>query len=311
MADSLRGSATASSHLPRASAVVASLGLGPPSRSARQGADRAPDPRPRTGARRRPPRGRGLPRAVARAPGCQGQPRAHQRRLDLAGTGRGVAPAVSGTWRAADVLRRRPTCSTPSRPDCRHREEDRVGETHPVGLCPRPGACAAHQGCFGAPDRSWARVNPARRPRGAHRADHPGRPRVAAALDQQERPQARRRAAAAGPRGQPSDGGRAAPRDGLQPPGEPQDARGHRPPGPQRPVPAHQRGGPAAALPGRAGDLGGHQEEGAGGAVQERRQGAAPQGRPGAGAWCTTSSSTRAGPGEPLRGLRPGRTRPG
>lgn len=46
--------------------------LGPPSGRARQGADRAPDPRARAGACRRPPRGRGLPRAVARAPGCQG-----------------------------------------------------------------------------------------------------------------------------------------------------------------------------------------------------------------------------------------------
>ena len=29
------------------------------------------------------------------------------------------------------------------RPDCRRREEDRVGEAHFVGLCPRTGACAA------------------------------------------------------------------------------------------------------------------------------------------------------------------------
>jgi deazaflavin-dependent oxidoreductase (nitroreductase family) len=40
----------------------------------------------------------------------------------------------------------------------RHREGDRVGETHAVGVCPRPGACAAHQGCHGAPDRCRAHL---------------------------------------------------------------------------------------------------------------------------------------------------------
>jgi hypothetical protein len=48
----------------------------------------------RAGACRWPPRGRSLPRAVARVPGCQREPRAHERRWDLAGACRGVAPGV-------------------------------------------------------------------------------------------------------------------------------------------------------------------------------------------------------------------------
>ena len=82
----------------------------------------------------------------------------------------------------------------------------------------------------------------------------------------------------AGPRGQPPDRLRAAPRAGLQPAGQPQDPRGRQPPRPRRPVPPHPRGGPAAARPGRAGHQRGHQEEGARGTVPQRGQGAAPQG---------------------------------
>ena len=38
------------------------------------------------------------------------------------------------------------------------------GETHAVGVCPRPGGCVAHQGCFGAPDRCRTRVSNLRDP---------------------------------------------------------------------------------------------------------------------------------------------------
>ena len=92
-------------------------------------------------------------------------------------------------------------------------------------------------------------------------------------------------AAPAGPRGQPPTVVASCSTSmGYSLQAEPQDARGHEPPRPRRPVPAHQRRGPAAAVPGRAGHQRGHQEEGAGGALQERRPGAAAQGRPRAGA---------------------------
>jgi hypothetical protein len=68
--------------------------LGAPSGRARSGADRAPNPRARAGACRSP-RGCCLPRAAARAPGCQGEPRARERRRNLAGARRGVAPGAA------------------------------------------------------------------------------------------------------------------------------------------------------------------------------------------------------------------------
>ena len=60
---------------------------------------------------------------------------------------------------------------------------------------------------------------------------------------------------------------------------------GSRAPGPQRAVRAHQRAA-CAALPAArpAGDLGGHQEEGIGRRLQERRAGVAARGRARAGA---------------------------
>ncbi len=91
---------------------------------------------------------------------------------------------------------------------------------------------------------------------------------------------------------------------GLQPPGQPQDARGHQPPRPRRPVPAHQRGRPARALPGRARDQRRHQEEGAGRTVPQRGQGAAPGGRSRAGADARLRDQSGARSGEPLRRLR-------
>ncbi len=96
-------------------AVVASLGSGPRPVDARPGPDRAPDPRARAGARSRPPRGRGLPRAVARAPGCQGErssaraPMGSRRSAPWSGSRR--CRRRGGRLR---LPRRRPTCSTPS-----------------------------------------------------------------------------------------------------------------------------------------------------------------------------------------------------
>ena len=66
------------------SVVIMGRGDTPASGRDRSSSHRSPDPRPRAGACRRPPRGRGLPRAVARAPGRQGEPRADERRRDLA-----------------------------------------------------------------------------------------------------------------------------------------------------------------------------------------------------------------------------------
>ena len=71
-------------------------------------------------------RGRRLPRAVARAPGCQGEPRAHERRWDLAGTGCGVAPGVVSNVEGGRGTRSEGRSAPRQlRPDHRRREEDR------------------------------------------------------------------------------------------------------------------------------------------------------------------------------------------
>src|SRR3954452_18864185 len=91
---------------------------------------------------------------------------------------------------------------------------------------------------------------------------------------------------AQGPSDQPPAGGRVAARARLQPAGQRQDPRGVKPPGSGGAVRLHRGPGQDSAGGRRAGDLGGRQEEGACGRLQERRAGVASQGsaRSGAGA---------------------------
>ncbi len=77
--------------------------------------------------------------------------------------------------------------------------------------------------------------------------------------------------ARAGPSRRPQRGRPSCCATGLQPAGQPQDPRGDQPSRPRRPVRAHQRPGEAGAGGRRAGDLGRHQEEGAGRRLQEWR----------------------------------------
>ncbi len=88
-----------------------------------------------------------------RAPGCQGQPRAHQRRWDLAGAGRGVAAGVVSNVEGGRGSRGegRPA-PRHLRSDYRRREENRVRQAHSVGIRPRIRARATRKGCTGAPD---------------------------------------------------------------------------------------------------------------------------------------------------------------
>src|SRR5215212_2137729 len=101
----------------------------------------------------------------------------------------------------------------------------------------------------------------------------------AAALDLQEPAPACRRAAAPGPSDQPHAGGRVAARARLQPAGQRQNPRGGKPPGSGCAVRLHRGQGQDGASGRRAGDLGGRQEEGACGRLQERRAGP-PKGAP-------------------------------
>ena len=116
----------------------------------------------------------------------------------------------------------------------------------------------------------------ARGARGVGRAGYARRSRVPPSLDAQESAGARRRARCRRPPDQ-------LPQRRLPPEvprllsaGQPQDARGQRPPRSRRPVPLPRRavGQAARRRPPRA--IGGHQEEGAGGPLQERRPGVAP-----------------------------------
>ena len=106
---------------------------------------------------------------------------------------------------------------------------------------------------------------------GAGRAGRAGRSDVAAAVDDEVDPHAGRGADPAGPPGLRGHRGGPAAGGGLQPAGQRQDHRGQAAPGPRRAVPLPQRAG--QGLPGGRGpgDQRGHQEEGTGRRVQERR----------------------------------------
>ena len=107
----------------------------------------------------------------------------------------------------------------------------------------------------------------------AGRSDDARRSAVAAALDLQEHDAAGRGTDAPGPSGQSrARWATCCNAAGLQPAGQPQDAGGQPASGPRRPVRAHQRARVQAVPAARAaGDLGGHEEEGTGRGLQERR----------------------------------------
>ena len=62
--------------------------------------------------------------------------------------------ALAETWQKTELVE--------EKSDVIHAMYERIVIEGPrfVGLCPRPGACAAHQGTFGAPDRSRTSTYP-------------------------------------------------------------------------------------------------------------------------------------------------------
>ena len=79
-----------------------------------------------------------------------GRRRTTKARPELSGSpraGNRVAPRVSTAWTEADVPEANADVLHAIYDQiCRHRKEDRVGESHAVGLCPGLGAYAAEKG---------------------------------------------------------------------------------------------------------------------------------------------------------------------
>jgi len=156
------------------------------------------------------------------------------------------------------------------------REIQSGGAGSRAGAAPRRGTQTDH----GARSPAGGGVGP------ADRARHAGRPRVPLALGLQEHAGAGRRAAPAAASDQSREGGATPPPAALQSARHAQDRRGRGPSGSRCAVPAYQcqRQEGLGRRPPRA--VGGHQEEGVGRELRQRRPPMAPDetGAPGAGA---------------------------